>query len=518
LFFEKRDRLFDVDQGYFLHTQNTKPPTSQAGLRSRLISGVLWNLVAMIASRGSTFVALVVVARVLGAAEYGALSIIQSTIGMFGTLAGMGLGITCTKYLADLRRENPQRAGRVVALTHSVGWLTAGLLAILLLCLAPWLAVNCLSNPALTSGLRWAAPLLLFSTLTGVQGGTLAGFEAFRVLARIGVIQGVLSFPLILAGVYWHGIEGAVVGMGLGHLAGYLLNLSALHTLLRESAISPCYRSCWREREILQQTALPSMLSGIMVGPVVWYANALLVNTPGGYAQFGIFNAACQWKELLVFIPAVVGRVLLPMLSSTATRENSALEAFNLIGNWMLVSVIALVLMALPEGVSFFYGSAYNGSNFNDSLALMMLVSCILAYKEGIARKLVVSNLLWWGILSNFVWAAIFLAWVYLFRFSGATSMAYAYVVSYVINTLIFVPFYIRRKVISRNLLLSGDVLVAWCVIVFVLSMTLFTDLIWLRLVGLISAFVLLWLTFKDFVSKIEKPAAVIVAGVDRVE
>jgi len=464
----------------------------------------------MIASRGAIFLASIIVARVLGAAEYGALGVIQGTIGMFGTMAGMGLGVTCTKYLADLRWENPLQAGRIVALTHSIGWLSSGLLSLLLLFSAPWLAVKYLANPGLTLGLRWAAPLLLFSSLTGLQAGTLAGFEAFRVMARIGVIQGILSFPLIVAGVYWYGAEGAIIGMGLGNLTGYLLNRSALLMLFRESKISPCYRSCWREREVLKRTALPAMLSGVMVGPVVWYANALLVQVPGGYAQLGIFNAASQWKDLLVFIPAVVGRVLLPMLSSTAEQENKTLEAFNLVGNWMLVTVIALVLMALPEGVSSFYGSAYHGSTFNDSLALMMLVSCILAYKEGIARKLVVHNLLWWGILSNFIWAVIFLSWVYLFRSQGATGMAYAYVASHAINSLIVVPFYLRQKVISRDLLLSGNALVAWGVIAFVLSMTLFTDQIWLRLAGLSLAFLVLWLTLRNFVSKMKKPSGVI--------
>lgn len=100
------------------------------GLRQRLISGVLWNLVAMIASRGSTLVVTIIVARVLGTAKYGEIGIIQSTIGMFGTFAGMGLGVTCTKYLAELKYEDPARAGRIIALTHMVGWFSASILAL----------------------------------------------------------------------------------------------------------------------------------------------------------------------------------------------------------------------------------------------------------------------------------------------------------------------------------------------------------------------------------------------------
>src|ERR1022692_3038167 len=41
---------------------------------------------------------------------------IQSTVGMLGIFAGLGLGITATKYVAELRSHDPERAGRIIAL------------------------------------------------------------------------------------------------------------------------------------------------------------------------------------------------------------------------------------------------------------------------------------------------------------------------------------------------------------------------------------------------------------------
>lgn len=478
---------------------NKKQPL---GLRKRLISGILWNLVAMIASRGSTLVATIIVARVLGTSKYGELSIIQSTIGMFGTFAGMGLGVTCTKYIAELKLNDPARAGRIIALTHMVGWISAGILSLALIGLAPWLAVNTLANPDLSHGLQLAALLLLFSTITGLQGGTLAGFEAFRELARIGVIQGLCAFPLILACVYCGGVEGAVIGMGLSNLIGYFLNLRAIKLLTSNASIQTCFRSAWQERSVLKLTAIPSMLTGVMVGPVVWYGNALIVSESGGYAQLGIFNAVNQWKILLTYIPAVIGRVLLPMLSATVKSQNIRLETFNILGNWLLVTTIAMIPIAIPESISFFYGTEYIGQDFNLCLSLMMLVSIILAYKEGIARKLITTNLLWWGIFSNFLWSIIFLVCVYCFRSKGATGLAFSFITSYIINTVIFIPFYIRRKVVSKDLIISKHILIAWVSIISVFGISYSIDPLYLRVLGLITASLVIGATIRSFARK----------------
>lgn len=480
-----------------LANQNTPEKT----LKQRLISGVIWNLVAMAASRGAALAAMIIVARILGKSEYGELGIIQSTIGMFGTFAGMGLGVTSTRYIAELRVTDSNRVGRIIALTHSVGWITSGLLALLLYIAAPWLASETLSNPGLTHGLRWATLLLLFTTVTGVQSGTLAGFEAFKELARIGIIQGVFSFPVILAGVYFGGLEGAVIAMGMCQFLGYLLNLRAVTLFTRQASIHPCYRAAWQEMAVLKQTAIPSMLTGVMVGPIVWWGNTLIVNEPGGYAQLGTFNAVNQWKIMLTFVPAIVGRVLLPMLSNTSSSKSHRLEAFNLLGNWFMVTSIALVLMVFPEIISILYGSEFAGKEFNHSLALMMMVCIILAFKEGIARKLIVGNLLWWGMLSNLIWAVFFIGGVYLFKSKGASGLAFAYVLSYTINTIVFIPFYLNRKVVSRELLLSPRVMLSWSSLVAVLSIVFLIDGFLVRLCTMLSAYVMLWLTIKKFLN-----------------
>ena len=89
-------------------------------------------------------VAFMFIARMLGKEAFGEPGIIRSTVGVFGTLAGFGLGLTATKHIAEFRRCNPERAGRLLALSNLLAIATSALMGLALLILAPWLAAETL--------------------------------------------------------------------------------------------------------------------------------------------------------------------------------------------------------------------------------------------------------------------------------------------------------------------------------------------------------------------------------------
>src|SRR5438105_966213 len=119
----------------------------------RLAKGAFWSLAGTVVSRGLALFAWILVPRMLGTTAFGELGIIQSTIGLFGTFAGLGLGLTATRYVAEFRVKDPARAGRVIAFSTLTANLTGLAASIALLVLAPWLAVNMLAAPHLTHSL-----------------------------------------------------------------------------------------------------------------------------------------------------------------------------------------------------------------------------------------------------------------------------------------------------------------------------------------------------------------------------
>jgi len=183
-------------------------------LGKRLATGAFWTLTGSVAARVLTLPVSVVLARLMGPSHYGELGVIQSSVDFFGTFAGFGLSLTATKHIAEFRTKDPQRAGRILALSTATAAVTGVVVAIALFVLAPWLAVHTLAAPQLTSALRIGAALLFFAAITGAQSGALYGFEAFQVSARVQAIVGLLNVPCMIGGYLIGGLQGILWGMG----------------------------------------------------------------------------------------------------------------------------------------------------------------------------------------------------------------------------------------------------------------------------------------------------------------
>src|SRR6266849_2194613 len=116
--------------------------------------GAFWTLVGAAAARVLRIPISVLLARLMGPTNYGELGIASTSIDLFGLLAGLGLGMTATKYVAELRTKDPARAGRIIAISTVVAGVGGSAFAIALFIFAPWLAAHTLAAPQLTVPLR----------------------------------------------------------------------------------------------------------------------------------------------------------------------------------------------------------------------------------------------------------------------------------------------------------------------------------------------------------------------------
>ncbi len=186
---------------------------SNSPLGYRLAHGAFWAFAGTLFSRGLNLAAILLVARMLGKEGFVEFGIIQNTVNMFQTFAGLGLGWAATKFVAEYRTSDPAKAGRIIALSNLSALGTGVFMALLLYMLGPWLAYRTLAAPHLGGMLQVSALMLFLSTLTSTQNGAMAGMEAFRTIALISLISGIMAFPLIIGGAYVLGLEGAVWGM-----------------------------------------------------------------------------------------------------------------------------------------------------------------------------------------------------------------------------------------------------------------------------------------------------------------
>ena len=416
---------------------------SRYPMGQRLARGGLWALAGSIISQGMAFAASIACARLLGQTTYGELGMVRSTVATLGLFAGMGLGLTGIKHIAEFREADPGRAGRIVRLCSVVAIFSCSLMAVALLVAAPVVAHRALANAGLTVPLLFGAALLFATAYDGAQKGILAGFEAYREIAQVSALGGAVLFVLVLVGVHVAQLNGAILGYVAGSSLTLVLNRVAIHQQCRRHGVPLDGHDFWQERGVLVSFSLPALLSGVVVTPAAWACNALLVNQPGGYAQMGILSACDQVKMLAAFIPASVMQCLLPVLSAQfgAGGEAPLGHRLRMVNAYLAICILGvitgLLLFLLPAVLAIF------GRDFGNGRVALVIALCVLlpdGYLRGIGRLLQARGLLWLTFAIGLAVTVVLLgAAVLLVRF-GAAGIALSTLLGVVAATVVFTP------------------------------------------------------------------------------
>jgi len=415
--------------------QQTYLPTGS--LRERFAKGVFWSLAGTIIARGLSLLSSIIVARFLGKTGFGELGMLQSTVGMFGVFAGLGLGMTATKYVAEFREKDKPKTGRIIAISSQVAFITSGLTTLVLIIIAPWLATHTLSAPHLANPLRIAAGLLFFGAINGAQTGALSGFEAFKTIAKINFSAGLVSFPLVVAGVKLGGLNGVVSGLVISMVFNYLLNYFAIKKECQKNGVIVDYQNSKQEFSVLWKFSVPAFLSSAMLGPVTWLCNTILVNQPNGYAEMGLFNAANQWRNALLYIPGVLTMPAITLMSGSIGANQILTTQKVYIKTTFLNGIFLLPLVILLSIYSPWIMGAY-GSGFSSGwlvMVLMLVVTLLLGIMTPTGNLITAAGKMWLGFLMNSGWAIVLILSTYFMVHLGAKGLALAYLIAYGVHT-----------------------------------------------------------------------------------
>jgi O-antigen/teichoic acid export membrane protein len=399
----------------------------------RLARGAFWSLVGAVLSRGLGLVATIVVARILGKEGFGELGIIQSTVGMFGTFAGFGLGLTATKHVAELREKDPERASRILALSAILSWGTGALAAALLALFAPSLAATTLLKPNLSGELAVGSLLVLFGAVSGAQTGALAGFEAFRRIAKLNLYTGLAAFPSLTLGCWLSGLRGAVWGLVISQGLGCLLNRVALAKEAGAHRVRLWSPRWAEEMPVVWKFSLPAVGAALLTSAARWASHALIVREPGGLSAMATCTVAIQFQTLLLFLPGLVTQAALPIMSNLRTERTGArLRSFvrrNLSLNLLVTAAFAAPMVMLSRPLLGLYGHEYEGDQI---VLVLFLVAGILASGSRLAAQaLAAYDAMRFTFLTNLAWGGLLLTLVYVMLDHGAMALGVAQTVAY---------------------------------------------------------------------------------------
>jgi O-antigen/teichoic acid export membrane protein len=388
----------------------------QGSLRSSLIFGAFWSLMGAAFSRGFTLISSIVIARLLGKAGYGKWGLVLSTVYMFAQFASFGVTLTATKHVAELKRTDPHRAGRVLCLILIVGLISLTAMSLLCLGTSRLLAYRLYNVPELSVPLIFASTMLFGMVGTLMLRGALAGFEDFRCIARINLVQGVVFFMAAVSLTWRLGLVGTVVGSAISHGTAMVLCLLAIFKRSRAHNMRLTTQGIWQERSLIWSYAAPSFLTGAVTGPATVLSQAIVANISGGLAGLGGYQASSRWNQVVLFIPQAVRQVTLPMLSRLKGENDYHRFVKALWANIGLNGGIALVgaipIMILSPWLLGLYGAGFHQDW--DMMVILAGSGIFQAINDVAAQVTACMEKMWWRFAICLVWGITLLGGSYL--------------------------------------------------------------------------------------------------------
>jgi O-antigen/teichoic acid export membrane protein len=433
-------------------------------LRARFVAGSFWVVVGTGVQQLFGLIGTVVVARYLGTAGFGQLSVIQNTIGMFGMFAGLGLSLTATKHVAEYRKTDPEKANNIIGLTWLVALIFGVAMTIVVFGSAGIISKVILKAPELVVPFKVASIMLLFSILMGAQRGVLSGLEAFRTVAITAFLQGVIQVVLTIIGTKLYQLQGAVWSYTISYALGWAISAIFVRIEIVKAKLKIQFNNIRQELPVLWKFSLPALMSSSIFSPILWAANAIIVNMPNGFSEVGIYNAAARFQQMVSFVGLIFSSSLLPILSSKEGRESQTLQRGNIAISWVAGFYPAMFLICIPEIFGIF-GKGFSGDYSNKILILVMIATTISNYYQGLARVLVARGMLWWSLLNSVIWAVVLILPVYLFREYGAMALAFSTVAAYAVSAIIFMPLFINEQIVPQNTIFSRAALLIWLIL-----------------------------------------------------
>ena len=389
---------------------------------SKIATGAFWSILGTFISKLIVLVAGIVCANLLGPKGYGELGIIRSTINMFVIFGTAGMGVTATKFISQYRKNNIEKVGTIFAISNIFTFISGFVISLFVIIFSPGVS-EILNEPELCFSIRFGGLLLFFSIVNGCYNGSLLGYENFKSLAINTFGSSLIEAVFVVAGAYWGGVAGALIGYGIGIMSLTVFNKFSVHKLFKASGVMPNYSNLHiGDFKVLYQFSLPAALSSFIVVPSYWIARALLANH-SGFEEVGMYEAAEQWRTIILFIPSALSNIILPMLSGYQSLNDSHSYKKTFYCNLLLnVSVSALVaaIVILFSGLIL---DVY-GQGFDNRLTFIILACSTVfsSFSTVVGVTIISKGRAWQGLCFNMIWSLTFIGLTYLFINNGMGS------------------------------------------------------------------------------------------------
>lgn len=397
-----------------------------------ILRGGAWMAVATIFAQFAGLVSSILVARILGVEEFGKYGILNETVLAFATIATRSMQVTATKFLAQYKRTEPEKAGRLCGLCWASSVGIGVLIGLFVFSFAGPLS-TWVGSPPMKGLFQVGALSVVLSAVLGVQSGMILAFQRLKFLAVTSIIFAAFKPALLPLLCYLYGLVGFVWGLVFISCLNWVVNSSLLRRCFRESGVTFTFKGMREERAVLWKFTLPHALGTLVNMPVTWLSVMLLARSPNGVTEVAIFTAVQRWRKVILFLPATISNPSIPILAESFGQGKYTRAAKVMLGtvgiNAFVCGLIAVGLaVASPHLLGLF------GPEFREQGVTTMIVFLVAAFIQALIVPLgnVVGNAgrNWNGLIGTMLRAGTLLGVAYWLVPLGSVGLAWAHVSS----------------------------------------------------------------------------------------
>ena len=336
-----------------------------------------WALIGSVLGKGLSLLAGIAVARYLGKDVYGEYGIIKNTLFQIAVFSTLGLGYTGTRFVAKSIADNTNNTRQIIRSIYAISYVTSGFLAFLTFLFSNQLA-TLIKLPDTSLAIKCTALIIVANAVNSAQIGILSGFKAFRKIALNNTWGGIVTFISSICFTYFWGLNGALVALLISMVFNAIINNLSIKLLTKEMEVIPrCNPSQYKE---LIDFSIPVALQESLYSLVGWSISFLIIEY-SNHGELGLYTAAMQWANIILFIPGVLKNVILSYFSSS---KNTVSLRNKMIMINVFATLLPFVFVAIFSSlIASFYGPTFNG------LPLLLIVSCFASIFSSVAGVII---------------------------------------------------------------------------------------------------------------------------------
>lgn len=427
------------------------------GARPSLVRGSMMIATSLAIAGVLSFVTSIIIARSVGVTDFGFYSITISLQNIAILFSSFSLGMAITKFVAEYTVRDAKLALKFAKTGIRLVLLFASVTAVIYFSLADVIGNGLYDEPAVAELIPLSVMVAFSSAMMVFASGLAQGNQRLKLVSAIQMSTPIISLSIIVVLLPDLGVKAAFIGFFIAQMT-----VATLSTLRLSRTGFPLFSKVDAPAQMpysrmLLSFAIPSVMSAVMVTPILWFGNTVLT-LESGFQAMGLFGVAMVFFTGLNMLATSVSIPLVPRVSEMSVRSMER------IGPLISTSMRSVSFLFFPLffAVALFseeiIGVLY-GSDFHDAseAAFLMVTACYFcAVATPVGSAITGLGRMWVALALNMIWAAMFVVLVlFLTPSGGPTGLGLAFAVSYGVH--VGVSLVVARKVVH---LMIGKVLI----------------------------------------------------------